>query len=221
MSEQASVRICYVPQTFPCGPQSSCRGPVGQTEAELVEYTGRLRDALPGVAVEAMDASHPLRLSRDAPVVRLLNTVGQAPCPIFAVNGEVVSMGPPALGELVDLVKARLSGGTSSRPIPLGSRRRTRDAAWDRRTRAWPPGRGRRASQVPLVTQHIFDLGVQGVRLPADCLEILRVSRTPSLRRQALAQQALDRFRSGLAVPGGARECLHEVTGAPWGKPES
>jgi hypothetical protein len=113
MSEQASVRIYYVPQTFPCGPQSSCCGPVGQTEAELAEYTGRLRDALPGVAVEAIDASQPLRLSRDAPVIRLLNTFGQAACPLFAVNGEVVSMGPPALGELVDLVKARLSGAAT------------------------------------------------------------------------------------------------------------
>lgn len=111
MTEPASVRVYYVPQTFPCGPQSSCCGPVGQTEAELAEYRDRLRDALPGVEVEAIDASRPLKLGRDAPVIRLLNTFGQAACPIFAVNGEVVSMGPPALDELVALIKARLAGG--------------------------------------------------------------------------------------------------------------
>lgn len=109
MTEQVSVRLYYVPQTFPCGPQSSCCGPVGQTEAEVATYLQQLRDALPGVAVEAIDVSRPLKLGRDGPVIRLLNAFGQAACPIFAVNGEVVSMGPPATGELVDLLKARLA----------------------------------------------------------------------------------------------------------------
>lgn len=108
MSDQMTVRLYYVPQTFPCGPQSSCCGPVGQTEAEIAEYTARLREALPEVAVEAIDASRPLKLGRDGPVIRLLNTFGQAACPIFTVNGDVVSMGPPALSELVDLIRARL-----------------------------------------------------------------------------------------------------------------
>lgn len=115
MAEQVSVRLYYAPQTFPCGPQSACCGPVGQTEAELQDYRQRLREALPEVELELIDVSRPLQLGRDATVIRLLNTFGQAACPIFAVNGEVVSMGPPAIAELVDLIKAKLqSAGAPS-----------------------------------------------------------------------------------------------------------
>jgi hypothetical protein len=109
-----TVRLYFVPQTFPCGPQSSCCGPVGQTQAEVEAYRRQLEEGLPGVPVQAIDASRPLQLGRDAAVIRLLNTFGHAACPIVAVGGEVVSMGPPAIGELVDLIKAKL-GGTQAR----------------------------------------------------------------------------------------------------------
>jgi hypothetical protein len=115
MSEKTAVRLYYAPQRFPCGPQSSCCGPVGQTEAEVEDYTRRLREALPDATLDAINISLPLRLGRDGAVIRLLNTFGHEACPIVAVNGEVVSMGPPAMGELVDLIKAKLAGGARSR----------------------------------------------------------------------------------------------------------
>jgi hypothetical protein len=114
MTERASVRLYYVPQTFPCGPQSSCCGPVGQTEAELEEYTRRVREALPDVALDVIDVARPLQLGRDGPVIRLLNTFGHAACPVFSLNGEVVSMGPPALDELVDLIRTKLAASAAA-----------------------------------------------------------------------------------------------------------
>src|SRR3990167_1917233 len=95
--DSRTVRLYYFPQSFPCGPQSSCCGPVGTSREELAQYVRELESALPGVMVEAIDASGKLTLGRDLPVIKLLNTFGAAACPIFLVNGEVVSMGPPAL----------------------------------------------------------------------------------------------------------------------------
>lgn len=110
MTETAShvVRLYYQPQSFPCGPNSACCGPVGQSEEELREYRRAFEAGLPGVKLELVDASQRLNLGRDLPVIKLLNTFGAAACPIFTVNGEVISMGPPVMDELVALVKAKL-----------------------------------------------------------------------------------------------------------------
>lgn len=110
MSETTNnvVRLYFQPQSFPCGPNSSCCGPAGQSEEELREYRRALEAGLPGVELELVDASQRLNLGRDLPVIRLLNTFGAAACPIFTVNGEVISMGPPALEELIPLIQEKL-----------------------------------------------------------------------------------------------------------------
>lgn len=106
--ESQTVRLYYFPQTFPCGPQSSCCGPVGTSQEELAGYVRALESALPGVRVTTIDASGKLNLGRDLAVVKLLNTFGAAASPIVSVNGEVVSIGPPALDELVALLRQKL-----------------------------------------------------------------------------------------------------------------
>ncbi len=103
-----TVRLYYLPQSFPCGPQSSCCGPVGQSEEELRGYLAELESHLPGVTVETIDVSQKLRLGRDLPALKLLNTFGAAACPIFVLDGEVVSIGPPSIPELAELLKAKL-----------------------------------------------------------------------------------------------------------------
>lgn len=101
------IRLYYLPQSFPCGPQSSCCGPVGQSDEELRQYLIQLESNLPGVKVQTIDVSQKLSLGRDLPAVKLLNTFGAGACPIFMVRSEVVSMGPPSLPELVELLKAK------------------------------------------------------------------------------------------------------------------
>lgn len=106
-----TVRLYFAPQSFPCGPESACCGPVGQSPEELSFLTKAVTEAVPGVVVETIDVSKPLRMDRDLPVIRLLNSFGQQACPIFTVGGEVVSMGPPVVEELGTLLHARLRGG--------------------------------------------------------------------------------------------------------------
>lgn len=111
MSDRAQpiVYVYYVPQAFPCGPDSSCCGPVGQTEEEIRALAREIAAAASGIGVEVIDAGGKLRMGRDLPVIKLLNTFGAAASPIIVVSGEVISMGPPPEArELVSLVRAKL-----------------------------------------------------------------------------------------------------------------
>ncbi len=107
------LRIYYVPQAFPCGPDSSCCGLIGQSQEELQQYRAEPEKALPGVAIETINADKAsggkLDLRRDMPAIRLLNSFGYAACPIVVLNDEVISMGPPVLEELVTLVREKLA----------------------------------------------------------------------------------------------------------------
>lgn len=116
MSETSSmIRLYYMPQSFPCGPQSSCCGPVGQSEEELREYVVQLESSLPGVKIQPVDISKKLNLGRDLPAIKLLNTFGAAACPIFVLGEDVVSVGPPSMPELANLLREKLAGaGTRS-----------------------------------------------------------------------------------------------------------
>jgi hypothetical protein len=108
-----TVLLYYVPQTFPCGENSTCCGPTGQSEEELQQYRTAIEQALPGVTVQTINVDKKsggkLSMSRDMAVFKMLNNFGYAACPIFAVNGEVISLGPPALDELVGMLKEKLA----------------------------------------------------------------------------------------------------------------
>lgn len=103
------VRLYYLPQQFPCGPQSSCCGPVGQSAEEVGRYVDGLTATLPGIHVETVDASKKLNVRDHGPVIKLLNTFGANACPILTVGTEVLSMGPPMIPELVHLLRGRLA----------------------------------------------------------------------------------------------------------------
>lgn len=107
-----TVLLYYAPQAFPCGENSTCCGPTGQTEQELQQYRAAVEQALPDVQVQTINVDKAsggkLKMNRDLAVFKLLNNFGYAACPIFAVNGEVISMGPPVIDELVGLVKEKL-----------------------------------------------------------------------------------------------------------------
>ncbi len=104
------VRLYFAPQSFPCGPDSACCGPVGQSAEEVASLVTAIEAGVPGVSVETVDVSKPLRMDRDAPVFRLLNAFGLQACPMFGFDGEVISMGPPAVDELVALIRSKLTG---------------------------------------------------------------------------------------------------------------
>lgn len=118
MTEPSTVLLYYVPQTFPCGENSTCCGPVGQSAEELQHYKTAIEQALPGVTVQTVNVDKAsggkLDTGRDLAVIRLLNSFGYAACPIFAFDGEVISLGPPALDELIGMLREKVSAARSA-----------------------------------------------------------------------------------------------------------
>ncbi len=108
MNPPPLVRFYYAPLSFPCGPQSSCCGPTGQSEEDLNAWVNALKTSLPGLQVETIDATSQLDPQRDQAAMSLLNTFGAAACPLVAVDGEVVSMGPPKMDELTTIIRSKL-----------------------------------------------------------------------------------------------------------------
>lgn len=96
MNNNKNVRIFMMPQQFPCGPQSSCCGPIGQTEEEI-QTLRRTIEKETGCLVEVLNVTNRSDMSKHPQIVqqivRLLNAFGAMALPIIALDGEVVSMG--------------------------------------------------------------------------------------------------------------------------------
>lgn len=101
-----SVGIFTLAQAFPCGPGSSCCGPIGQPEEEI----GAIKAAIEqlGVQVHVHDVSDQ-RLAQSYPTVfRLLASFGPGAVPILTVGDEVVCMGRSDVEEIVKTVEEKI-----------------------------------------------------------------------------------------------------------------
>ena len=102
------VRVYFTPLSNPCGEGATCCGPVGMSVEDAEALRAAVAEAVPGTVVELVDASARLNFHRDGAVLRMVNTLGLAVYPVITVDGDIVSMGPPAVDELGPLVRARL-----------------------------------------------------------------------------------------------------------------
>lgn len=102
------LRIFMMSQQFPCGPQSSCCGPIGQTEEEIQNLRSAMEREL-GFQVEVIDVMNGSRMKHHLPIVRLFRSFGPMALPIIALDGEVVSMGTPTPEEAVLVVKEKIN----------------------------------------------------------------------------------------------------------------
>lgn len=107
---EARVRVYFTPLSNPCGEGATCCGPGGMSVEEAEAFRAAVAEAVPGAGVELVDASKKLHLHRDGAVLRMVNTLGLAAYPLITVDGEIVSMGPPAVDELGPLIRTRLGG---------------------------------------------------------------------------------------------------------------
>jgi hypothetical protein len=97
-----------MPQQFPCGPDSACCGPIGQTEEEVQRLKNLLEKEL-ACHVEVFNVTKGADMKDHLPIVRLFRSFGPMALPIIALDGEVVSMGIPTPGEAVLAVKEKMN----------------------------------------------------------------------------------------------------------------
>lgn len=100
------VRIFTAPLQYPCGPDASCCGPVGQSGEEVNKLADAIRNL--GVNIEihnVMDDS----FARQFPnISNLVGSFGPGIVPLLAIGDEVISMGTPTPEEAVHAVKEKL-----------------------------------------------------------------------------------------------------------------
>lgn len=101
------VRIFMMPQQFPCGPQSSCCGPIGQTEEEIEILKEAIQKNI-GCNVELLNVINGNDMKKHLDVLRLVHSFGYMALPIITLNGEVISIGNPKPEEAVLAIKEKM-----------------------------------------------------------------------------------------------------------------
>jgi len=107
-SNNKTVRIFTMPQNFPCGPRSSCCGPIGQSEEEIATLKTKIADEL-GYDVEVFDVMNHDAVKNYYLVVQLLSSFGPMALPILTLGDEVVSIGNPQPEEAVAAIREKMN----------------------------------------------------------------------------------------------------------------
>ncbi len=100
-----TAKIYMMPIEYPCGPQSSCCGPIGQSDEMIQGLRNAIEKEL-NLTVEVINVRR-IKIS-DVPVIRLLKTFGPMALPIIALNSKIVSMGTLTPEQAIQVIKENL-----------------------------------------------------------------------------------------------------------------
>lgn len=107
MSEQKTIKIFTVPQQFPCGPKSSCCGPVGLSEEEVNSLVNTIKRIFDG-EIKVFNLMEKDIQKNNRQVVSIIASFGWGCLPIISLNGEIVSVGKPSSEEeLLQAIKPK------------------------------------------------------------------------------------------------------------------
>jgi len=106
MSDEKTVKIFTLEQQFPCGPQSSCCGPIGQSEEEIMSLKKGIENL--GIDVEICDIRKMKNLQENPQVFKLFRTFGPQAIPVITVGDEVACIGQSETNEIISAIKGKL-----------------------------------------------------------------------------------------------------------------
>jgi len=103
-----SIKIFTMKQEFPCGPQASCCGPIGQSEKEVLSLKSEIEKNL-DVTVEILDIKNTKNLEQHPQIFELLQSFGWGAIPVIAVGDEVACVGQSSdINEILFEIKRKL-----------------------------------------------------------------------------------------------------------------
>ena len=107
MNEEKVIKIFTLKQEFPCGPQASCCGPVGQTEEEISELKNAIEGL--GLKVEVFDVSNFKDELLYPEVTKILKNFGLGYVPVITVNNELACVGQfTGINGILEEIKKKL-----------------------------------------------------------------------------------------------------------------
>jgi hypothetical protein len=107
-SNTTNVKIFIMPQQFPCGPEATCCGPIGQPEQEIQKLKSAIEKEI-GPWVEVLDVTDEHAMERHPQIAQLFSSLGMKALPIITINEETVSMGNPSPGEAVSGIREKMN----------------------------------------------------------------------------------------------------------------
>ena len=90
--DNKNVQIFTLPLQFPCGPQSSCCGPVGQSQEQIESLKSAIEKET-ARTVQVLNITNGKEMKNHLQIVRIVRSFGPMALPIITLNGEVVTMG--------------------------------------------------------------------------------------------------------------------------------
>lgn len=108
MNNNMTVKIFMMPPQYPCGPDSSCCGPIGQSEEEI-KYLESALEKETGLQPEVRNVQDKNQMKDYPQIVQLVRTFGPMGLPIITLNEEVVSMGTPTVDEAVSAIQEKMN----------------------------------------------------------------------------------------------------------------
>ena len=106
MTSNNVVKIFTLEQQFPCGPQSSCCGPIGQSEEEIMSLKSAVEKL--GVDVEIYDVQKMKNLQEYPRFFKLFRSFGPQAIPVITVGDDVACMGQSKEDEVISAIKSKL-----------------------------------------------------------------------------------------------------------------
>ena len=110
MNSNKTLRIFMLPQEFPCGEQSSCCGPIGQSEEEIESLKSTIENQL-DYKVEVLNVKDDDAMKNYPQVVKLVGSLGPTALPILALRDEVVSMAEIAPEKAIAAIREKVDQG--------------------------------------------------------------------------------------------------------------
>jgi hypothetical protein len=92
MDDKKILRLFMMPLEFPCGEQSSCCGPIGQSEQDVKSLRSGIENELV-YEVEIFNVKNEDDMKDHPQVAQLLHSLGPNALPIFTLSDKVVSIG--------------------------------------------------------------------------------------------------------------------------------
>ncbi len=106
MDGKKILKIFMMPQEFPCGEQSSCCGPIGQSKEEIQSLKNSIEEEL-GYEVEVLNVKNEDDVKDYPRIVQLLQSLGPNALPILKLEDEVVSMGNPTPEKAIAAIREK------------------------------------------------------------------------------------------------------------------
>ena len=102
------VKIFILPHQYPCGPEATCCGPIGQPEEDIQNLKSVIEKEICS-QVDVLDVTNENDMARHPQITELFSSLGMKALPIITLNEETVSMGNLAPGDALSAIREKVN----------------------------------------------------------------------------------------------------------------